>query len=59
MGPASTIPLQTMAVIKHYYVGSRERDLVFIELEFCLADGMEDDWTDNLNKAIAPLMRFV
>jgi len=51
--------MQTFSVIKHYYADSRAKNLVYIELEFCLEDGTEDAWLDKLDKAIAPLIKCV
>lgn len=51
--------MQTLSVIKNYYADSRAKNLVYIELEFCLEDGTEDAWVDKLDKAIAPLIKHV
>lgn len=59
MGRSSDIPVQTLALIQHYFIGNRKKDLVFIDLEFCLADGTEDDWIDTLDKAIEPIIQYV
>jgi hypothetical protein len=59
MSQTSGIPMQTFSVIKHYYADSRAKNLVYIELEFCLKDGTEDAWLDKLDKAIAPLIKCV
>jgi hypothetical protein len=59
MGQSSAIPSQTLALIQHYYTGERTNDLNFISLEFSLEDGTEDKWIQRLDRAIAPLIKYV
>ena len=59
MGQTSAVPQQTLALIQHYYTGNRNKDLIYVELEFCLRDGTEDTWIKKLDKAIVPLLRYV
>lgn len=60
MGQTSAVPAQTLGLIQHYYTGQRTKDLVFINLEFSFPNGTaEDEWTERLNEAIAPLVKYV